>query len=821
MLPKEPKYGFTVIESEKKDAPPADKPEPASEEPKKGNGSSDDASHGFIMAAATNLWLAGSKSQDAVEPGKKSADPQAFPPKATVAEIKRSLWSSRKKEVTDKHSRHKAKKEPSSGKAEIQGEDVITHRLEEFGREFKTMGAKLSRAEAELEKQTVKYEVLQKQKEAKERDLQSQVDQLKGDVEKMSSGLKESRQQLEDEKARQAAAVEAAVRKEEELAGRIRQFEQEAAANAGALSRISGELKKRTESLQALQKQSADREKELQSQVEQLKNEAAKVSPGLEQAQKQLEEEKAHKAAAMEAAAKKENELTGRIQQFEQEAGARAGVLDKLKEELKKRTDSLQVLQKQNADREKDLLDQIEQLKGKAEKASPGLVQVQKQLEQEKARQAAAVEAAAKKEEEFTRLINQINQEAGARAGVLDKLKEELKKRTESLQAVQKQSADREKELQDQIEQIKGEAVTASPGLDQAQKQIEEEKARQVELQERIADLEKQVQVATDEREMAIQQLVQERKNHEAIQQQAQRKIEESIQPPQGRPGEQAQGGTENVTPVNTQEKSGDYTAYWKLKCLPFESAPDSTFFFESMGHREGIARLLFSIQNRKALAVLSGDYGSGKSVLCQEVIERLAPNQFKTALVANPRLDALDLVREMARQFGEEIQATSRYDIGRAFSSLLDRSRAAGQHCAAIIDEAQVIERSAMEDLRLLLNHQAAGVVPMTLVFVGQTELNDMLRSIPHLYQRINMKFHIPHLAAGEVREYIRHRLKVAGGTIDIFDERAVIEVQRLSQRNPREINAICDVALLIASLSGKTRVSVEDVTESGKERT
>ena len=98
------------------------------------------------------------------------------------------------------------------------------------------------------------------------------------------------------------------------------------------------------------------------------------------------------------------------------------------------------------------------------------------------------------------------------------------------------------------------------------------------------------------------------------------------------------------------------YTEYWKFKSLPFENAPDPKFFFESKAHREGVTRLLFSIETRKALALLTGDYGSGKSVLCQTVIDRLPPNEFRTALVANPRMDALDITREIAYQLGEDI---------------------------------------------------------------------------------------------------------------------------------------------------------------------
>lgn len=263
------------------------------------------------------------------------------------------------------------------------------------------------------------------------------------------------------------------------------------------------------------------------------------------------------------------------------------------------------------------------------------------------------------------------------------------------------------------------------------------------------------------------------------------------------------------------------YTEYWKLKSMPFENAPDSKFFFESRGHKEAAMRLLFCIQTKKAMALITGDYGSGKSVLCQTVMKRLSPNEFKIAFVDNPRMEALDLTREIAYQIGENILSQSKYDVLHAFNNLLDRHHAAGRHCVAIIDEAQLVSSfSVFEELRLLLNHQTEGQFLLTLILVGQTELNDMLRPIPQMTQRIGLKFHMPHLSADEVPLYIQHRLQTAGGDIEIFSPDAVKEIERLSKGNPREINALCDTSLLTASLSEHAQVSFEDVADAGRER-
>ncbi len=264
------------------------------------------------------------------------------------------------------------------------------------------------------------------------------------------------------------------------------------------------------------------------------------------------------------------------------------------------------------------------------------------------------------------------------------------------------------------------------------------------------------------------------------------------------------------------------YTEYWNMTCLPFENAPDPKFFFESRGHREAMERLTFVMKTRKPLAVITGDYGSGKTVLCQTAINNLPTNEIGHAFISNPRMNSLDITREIVYQLGEEdFTSTSKYEVLHCLNNLLDSHAAAGGHCVAIIDEAQLIlDPLVLEDLRLLLNHQSEGRFLLTLVLVGQTELNALLRPIPQMTQRIGFKFHIPHLEPGEVRPYIRHRLETAGGTLDIFQELAIIEVGKLSKGSPREINALCDMSLLTASLSGKKEVTVDDVLEAGRER-
>lgn len=263
------------------------------------------------------------------------------------------------------------------------------------------------------------------------------------------------------------------------------------------------------------------------------------------------------------------------------------------------------------------------------------------------------------------------------------------------------------------------------------------------------------------------------------------------------------------------------YADYWSLNCMPFENAPDPKFFYESNEHREAATRLRFCLQTRKAIMLVTGDYGSGKTVVCQTVLKSISTNELRTAYITNPRMDATDITREIAYQLGEDISSTSRYDVSHGINNILDRHAAANRHCAAIIDEAQlVMDKSIFEDLRLLLNHQADGRFLLTLVLVGQTELNDIIKSYPQLTQRIGLKYHIRNLDPDEVPLYMKHRLETAGGSPAIFDDEAIEEVIRQSKGNPREINALCDIALLTASLAKEHKVLSKHIADAAKER-
>lgn len=262
------------------------------------------------------------------------------------------------------------------------------------------------------------------------------------------------------------------------------------------------------------------------------------------------------------------------------------------------------------------------------------------------------------------------------------------------------------------------------------------------------------------------------------------------------------------------------YLEHWGFKYFPFDSVPSPDFFYESEGHKEAIARLIYSVQTKKPLVLIIGDYGNGKTVLCKRLLRELS-DSYKTAFITNPLMDALDIIREIVYQMGNELVPRDKVEVLHVLNSILERNYASNRHNVVIIDEAHLIKDSVVfEELRLLLNHHIGNSFLITLILTGQVELYDRIRNIPQLVQRVSLKYYLPCLKVEEIREYINHRIAVAGGSESIFPDEVVDEIARISKGNPREINAICELALLSAYSAGRKKVELEDIQEAFKEK-
>jgi general secretion pathway protein A len=242
------------------------------------------------------------------------------------------------------------------------------------------------------------------------------------------------------------------------------------------------------------------------------------------------------------------------------------------------------------------------------------------------------------------------------------------------------------------------------------------------------------------------------------------------------------------------------YLEYWGLTEKPFRNTSDPRFLCLSEQHDEALTRLKYCVHNHNACAMLTGVFGSGKTLLAQALLDSLPNDQYVKAFIFNPQLSATELLYEVIYQLGIRDQApASKTEALHRLSDILNDNYAEGRHTVIVVDEAHLIEdRMIFEELRLLLNFQKKDTFLLTLILLGQPELREKITHLKPFDQRISIRFHLKGLKEDETRAYIAHRLQIAGADREIFEDGAMHAVHESTGGIPRRINQICDLALL-----------------------
>ena len=242
------------------------------------------------------------------------------------------------------------------------------------------------------------------------------------------------------------------------------------------------------------------------------------------------------------------------------------------------------------------------------------------------------------------------------------------------------------------------------------------------------------------------------------------------------------------------------YEAYWELSEPPFDNSPNPKFFYLSPEHEEALVRLVYTVRHRKGCGMLTGDYGCGKTTLSRALIQRLEAERYEIGLLTNPSWNSVDLLREVLYQLGVETQESRKPELLRLLNDLFFRNYQAGRDSVVIIDEAQLINDDAVfEELRLLMNFQTDERFLVTLLLIGSPELAAKVRRLKHLDQRITLRYHLKSLDYTHTASYIAHRLRMAGQPNQLFTGEAIKLIFDFTRGTPREINNLCDVALLV----------------------
>lgn len=250
------------------------------------------------------------------------------------------------------------------------------------------------------------------------------------------------------------------------------------------------------------------------------------------------------------------------------------------------------------------------------------------------------------------------------------------------------------------------------------------------------------------------------------------------------------------------------YCHFYGLKERPFNVTSDPAFFFLSRKHKEALAHLIYGVSQRKGIIVLTGEIGTGKTTLCRFFLNQLSKN-VKTAFILNPHFQEIQLLEAIVKDFGISAKDSSGLGLVWELNKFLLSETEFGNNVVLIIDEAQNLKPNLLEQVRLLSNLETDKDKLLQVVLVGQPELNRRLNlyDLRQLRQRIMVRFHITPLEQDEIKNYINHRLNIAGSISNIeFTDEAIELISSFSSGTPRLINMICDRALL-AGFVAETR--------------
>ncbi len=253
------------------------------------------------------------------------------------------------------------------------------------------------------------------------------------------------------------------------------------------------------------------------------------------------------------------------------------------------------------------------------------------------------------------------------------------------------------------------------------------------------------------------------------------------------------------------------YTKYFGLNEKPFNLTPDPKFLYLGACHKESYAQLLYSVKEHVGFSALVGEVGTGKTTICRAFLGKL-PETCSVAFIFNPNLDDIELLKSFNKELGIEYRLATRKALQDVlYAYLLERRKAGGQ-VILVVDEAQNLSPSVLEQVRLLSNLETDTEKLLQIILVGQPELAHMLEgeSLRQLKQRISVWSRLHPLDHEETAQYVKHRLRVAGcARTEVFNQRAVKEIYRFSRGVPRLINVVCDRALLAAYASGSRQVT------------
>jgi general secretion pathway protein A len=265
------------------------------------------------------------------------------------------------------------------------------------------------------------------------------------------------------------------------------------------------------------------------------------------------------------------------------------------------------------------------------------------------------------------------------------------------------------------------------------------------------------------------------------------------------------------------------YASFFGLNEKPFSITPDPRYLFLSERHAEALAHLVYGINEAGGFIQLTGEVGTGKTTVVRSLLAQV-PKHAEIALILNPRMTPAEFLLAICEELGLTVAVGSERslkDLVDLLSRHLLAAHAQGKRIVLVVDEAQNLAPEVLEQVRLLTNLETETQKLLQIILIGQPELRELLGRVElrQLAQRITGRYHLDPLSGEEASAYVRHRLRVAGATRDMFTPGALREIQRLSGGVPRLINIISDRALLGAFTEDRHAVGASVVRRAAGE--
>lgn len=263
------------------------------------------------------------------------------------------------------------------------------------------------------------------------------------------------------------------------------------------------------------------------------------------------------------------------------------------------------------------------------------------------------------------------------------------------------------------------------------------------------------------------------------------------------------------------------YLDLFKLHDLPFRLSPDPQYLYLSRNHSRAKAYMESTIWFTDGFVVITGEIGSGKTTLIETFLREL-DQDVVVAQVSQTQVSALEFLQSVLVQFGFQPFKMRKAELLATLNQFLIEQYAAGRKVLLIVDEAQNLSLRVLEEIRLLSGVETAREKVLRIILAGQPELNDKLdsRELVQLAQRIRLRFHLTALSQEDTRQYILHRLEVAGAQgREIFAEDTYPEIYRFTGGTPRLVNTLCDTAMMGSYAADRDTVRREEVLSAVEE--